>query len=881
MKYRKKSEDITIAAGQSLKEKNYWLDKLSGELLKSIFPYDYMEPAGKKIKSSTLKFQFSENLNAGLMKLGSGSDARLFMVLTAGVLVTLYKYTGSKDILVGTSIEKQDVEGDFTNTVLVLRNPVESAMTFKELLLQVRDTFFQAVENSNYPMETLLYQLNLPSYLDNRDNEFPLFDIMILLENIHSREYVQHIKNNVTFSFLRTGDTVTGVLEYNSLLYERSSVEGIVSHFTAILGSVLSNLDLPVSGVELLASEERHRLLVDFNRTGAEYPADKTLHRLFVEQVEKTSDNIAAIDPDSDYLHLTYTALNERSDRLAVRLKEKGVAVGTIVGLMTDICMEMVVGMTAILKAGGAFLPIEPDYPPERIEYMIDDSSASILLAAAYRGKRIQCSAEVIDLNDDSLYRGAPANPGKINRPGDLAYVIYTSGSTGKPKGVIVQHNNIVNQIYGFEKMFYTGCLLNHMLIAPFTFDPSVQHIFSPLTYGGKLFLVPISIKDDPKELLDFILSNEIDVFDGVPSQLDVLLEFAAEDKIIDFKYIILAGEVFSKNLYSRIKRSINAENVLNIYGPTEATINTTMYECGEEEANMTIPIGKPLRNYRVLDEDLNLLPVGVPGGICIGGDGLARGYINKPQLTGEKFIENPFTPGERIYRTGDFGRWLSDGNIEFLGRIDHQVKIRGQRIELEEIEIQLVKHDSIKEAVVIAREDKNKIKYLSAYMVTDGQLNISRVREHLMDHLPGYMVPGHFVELEQMPLTPNGKIDRKALQKIERSARLEDTEYVPPRNQVEEKLVKLWKSELGLDRVGIKDNYFNIGGDSIKSIRLINLVNESLAVNFKIVDLYENSTIEELAAKVNPAQREGPDDDYKEVAMEIEKLKNKILQEV
>lgn len=886
---KKKTQDRTIAAGQSLQEREYWLEKLSGELTRSTFPFDNIESEKNDYQPGTFKFRFDNRFNTRLMQLRNQSDARLFMVLTAGVLLTLYKYTGNKDLLVGTSIEKQDMEGDFINTVLVLRNLLNSKASFKELLLNVRSTIMDAHQHSNFPLDTLTYELNLPT-----EDLSALFDVVILLENIHSREYLSHIKNNITFSFSRVEETVEGCLEYNALLYKPETIERIVNHFTSLLEKVMFNLDRPLGEVEMLFPAEKKQLLEDFNGTASSYPSETPLHCLFEEQVEKTPGSRALVFEGKE---MAYGELNLKANRLARFLREKGVGPDTVVGLMTDISIEMIVGMMAILKAGGAFLPIEPEYPQERIGYMYRDSNISIILAdnaetmatltADAGNGGIGFTGLAVNLEDEALYseeHGDGSNLECLCNAENLAYVIYTSGSTGKPKGVMVRHRNIVNQIDGFKKMFYSGdVIFNHILMAPFTFDPSVQHVFSPLTYGAPLFLLPKGLKEDPQRLLAFMKENRIDIFDAVPSQIDMLLELTDDLGGLEFEFILLAGEVFSRNLFTRIYDRFTSRKILNVYGPTEAAINTTMYTCEEEDLHgllPTIPIGKPLMNYKVLilDKDLNPCPIGVPGELHIGGEGVSRGYINNPQLTMDKFIKNPFADDETLYCSGDFARWLPGGDLEFLGRLDHQVKIRGQRIELEEVELQLMKHPFVKEAVVIAREDKNKIKYLSAYMVADGNLPIADVRVFLAEQLPHYMVPGHFVEVERMPLTPNGKVDRAELLKIERTMKV-DAEYVPPGDEIEKKLAEIWQEELEMEQVGIKDDYFNVGGDSIKSIRLLNVINEALESDLKIVDLYENSTIEELAAVIRKKEiSDDEKDDYNAAAAELDALKNSLL---
>jgi amino acid adenylation domain-containing protein len=600
----------------------------------------------------------------------------------------------------------------------------------------------------------------------------------------------------------------------------------------------------------LLSGKDRYQLLYEFNDTRAEYPKDKVLQELFEEQVEKTPNNLAVIFKEKK---LTYRELNERSNQLARTLRKRGVRPDQIVGLMVnDNSIEMIIGMISILKAGGAFLPIDPDFPKERIEYMVKDSNIAILLTQGKLKEEIRFESEVINLDYQSSFTGDCSNLEKINQSNDLVYVIYTSGSTGKPKGVQIEHTSIVNQIFGLEKMFTFDSSLHHILLAPITFDPSVQQIFLPLTSGGKLFLVSQSTKHNIKTLWEFIVSNRIDIVNTVPSLMNVLLDHVDGYDSLNVKYIILAGEVFSKNLYLRLKETLPAEKIINIYGPTEATINTTLYECNDEEINATVPIGKPLVNYNVLilDEHQNMVPIGAYGEICISGVGLARGYLNNPELTAEKFVANPFTPGERMYRTGDLGRWTADGNIEFLGRIDHQVKVHGIRVELGEIETVLGQHPAVQETVVIDQEDHAGIARLVAYVVPnqDQIVTIDELRLFLKEKLPDYMLPSAFLIIDALPLTPHGKVDRRALPVSEPIRQEPENTFVPPRDELEEKLTKIWEKVLGIKNIGIKDNFFDLGGTSLLAMILFSEIEKLIGKNFPLSTILDAPTVEKLA---------------------------------
>lgn len=899
MQVKKKKEEITIAASQLLNEQEYWIRRLAGELVKTGFPYDFenrKESAAPGL--DTVALEFPVELFAKMMRLCAGSDPRLHMVLTAGLIITLYKYTGNEDIIVGTSIDKQEIEGEFINTALALRNRVEPAMTFKELLLQVRETVVGAMENRNYPIDTLVYDLQLST----SPGEFPLFDIAILLENIHCREYLSQIEINMVFCFLRTDRGLQGKVEFNPVLYKKAFIEKIITHLLTVIGEVLEDVNAPLSSIGMLAEEEKRQLLSGFNNPGGEFPVHRLLHQWAQEEAEKTPNNTVLVFED---LHLTAGKVDESANRLASFLKEKGISSDMPAAIMVDISPEAVVAMLAILKAGGAFLPIDPQYPEAHIDYMLADSQAKVLLVGPGTRVKIKTApVEIIDICNPLSFSTLPPAAACRGNAAHLAYIIYTSGSTGRPKAVLIQHNNIVNQMYGLMTRYPFHAFhqaMHHVLMAPFTFDPSVQQVFLPLSTGGKLHLAPACIKFDGRRLLEFILCHQMDVFNTVPSLMRVLINQARtlnRPLSVVFKYIILAGEVFSPALYRDMRDVFTVEKIINIYGPTEATINTTLYECSAETGLSPItPIGKPLFNYKVfiLSQQGELLPVGIPGELCITGQGLARGYLNSPELTAEKFIfklyRSYWSYGTyiKIYKTGDLGCWLPDGNIRFLGRIDHQVKIRGIRVETGEIEYQLLKHPQIKEAVVSAKQDQQENTRLYAYIsfvkqVGEPGLDTAQIRRFLEDRLPVSAIPSYFIPVEKIPLTPNGKIDRKALEQLEVKGD-SAVGYIAPRNQTEKILVEMWQELLEIEKIGIKDSFFSLGGDSIKALHLLNDVNQEFNLDFQVADLYENDTVENFASLITAVQtnhspEENKEQEYDEYADHIKKLKDKFMKE-
>ncbi|NIM18027.1 MAG: amino acid adenylation domain-containing protein [Candidatus Aminicenantes bacterium] len=1384
------SLDYKLVANQNIKEKNFWLNKLSGELTKINFPCDYKGKESNEDPFDEIKFEFIGDVSSNLVTLSSGSHHTLNVILVAGLVALLYRYTGSHDIIVGAPIYKQDFEEDFINTVLVLRNRLETPITFKDLLIQVSQTIVEATENFNYPVELLPEQLNI---LFPGGGDFPLFDIVSLLENIHDKRYIRHINTNMIFSFLETGGTVEGVVEYNPSRYRKSTIERIISHLTNLLEDVLLDINLPLAAADILAEEEKRQLLSVFNDTKTDFPKYKSIQRLFEEQVNRTPDHTAVVFEDKQ---LTYRELNKKANQLAGFLRKKGVKPDTSVGIMMDPSIEMIAGILGILKAGGAYLPIDLKLPENRICSMLKDANTPLLLTkrniskdhsllsfkeigvvkqeprltgvrpqirdldnlpfldrslidhekynqyiglAAVKdsvclqgtrgcpfkciychkiwpkthivrsaenifaevrrlydigikrfsfiddifnlnvknstrffelliknhmkvqlffpnglrgelltkdyidlmveagtvnvslsletasprlqklikknldieklGENVRCFCEkhpgvildiqtmhgfpteteeealmtmdflnsmewihfpyihtvkiyqntemeqlaleqgiskevirkaagqayhqlsdtltfdrdftlkykseflheyflskkrllhvlpyqmkiltedeiaqkyssylnvpingledllefagisknelktedfpdpdymkvprlneklkklapvvtpaddalrvlILDLStffsiekdvfynmvepplgpmyiltylthhlgskingkiiksrldfdnyqelrdllsefkpdvigvrtltyykdffhktidvirqygiDVPIIAGGPyatsdfatllqddnidvvvmgegevtfceliekiienngklpgeavlekipglayipgradhgrrpgreilfldemegklseeltGNPAPVNQPADLAYAMFTSGSTGKPKGTLISHRNVIRVV---KDTNYIDIVENDRVLqlSNYAFDGSVFDIYGALLNGAALVLIK---KEDLFEMdrLRCILKNEgITVFFTTTALFNMLVELDIEC-FKGIKKVLFGGERVSLEHTRKAFEYLGKGKVLHVYGPTESTVYASCHELDEIKDELgTIPIGKPLSNTTIyiVDRNLQPVPIGVCGEIIIGGEGIARGYQNSPELTAEKFILSPFIKGDRLYKTGDMARWLVDGSIEFSGRKDHQVKVRGFRIELEDIEIQLLNHKDIREAVVLVKENEGRDKYLCAYFVSDKEFEIPELREYLSHELPDYMIPAYFVKLKEFPLTSNGKIDRNALPGPYEISLTGHADYTAPANAIEEKLVEIWEHVLGRKGIGVNDSFFEIGGDSIKSIQISARMNkEGYKVEMK--DFFQNPTISALA---------------------------------
>ncbi|MCX6584773.1 MAG: amino acid adenylation domain-containing protein [Candidatus Aminicenantes bacterium] len=792
-----------------MKERKYWLNKLAGELVKTHFPYDYRKKRMNKKNTvmesvKNVTFRFPGPLYAKMMKLSGGADVKLHMILVTGMFVLLHKYTGNNDIMIGSPIFKQEIEGEFINIVLVFRNETAAYMSFKELLQEVRNTIIEADENQNYPLEVLSEELNMPVIGD----EFPLFDMVLLLENLHNKNYLQGICYNMLFSFSRTVDHIEGVVEYNSLLYREDTVGRIVDHYLHILDQALTGIDLPLYDLDLLSDRERQQLVCDFNNTEADYPRDKLLHRLFEAQVERTPDKIVVVGESLEldvFMPLTYGELNTRADQLAQALREKGVEPDTIVALMVEPSIEMMISILGILKSGGAYLPIDPEYPQERIDYILKDSSAKILLTAN----------EIASLSTECLFNSHHSS-------------------------FIIHHSNQLSYLI---------------------FDVFVEEVFPVLSKGGRLVIPGRTEIVEIENLSLLIAEYRVTMIDCTPLLLNEFDKFHADAggaALESVRTFISGGDVLKPRY---VEHLIKTGRVYNTYGPTESTVCAAYYHyTGVDDDLSAIPIGKPISNYKIyiLDEHRKPAPIGVAGELCVSGPGVVRGYLNRPELTSEKFIDLHHSSFDlprihhlKLYCTGDLARWLPDGNIEYLGRIDLQVKIRGYRIELREIEAQLAKHELVDTAVVIDRQEEDGDKYLCAYIVSREPFDLSTLRNYLLQRLPEYMIPAFFTPVDQIPVTPNGKVDRKALPAVKVTA---SKTYIAPGNKIEEKLVEIWAEILNLNReaISVESDFFELGGHSLKATVLASRIHKELGIKLPVLEIFRNQTIRKLSQHIS-----------------------------
>ncbi|MDY8021009.1 non-ribosomal peptide synthetase [Paenibacillus polymyxa] len=742
--------------------------------------------------------------------------------------------------------------GHFAN-VLPLRISPEEDISFKGLIKSIKRELMQC-----YRHQKMSFGEIYRTVYENVHEKGKLFDISLSFEEQENRETFigtatrivsmpHHHERNALNLFIwgQEGETDVAVnFDYQIQAFERFiPIENVIRHFEYLFAQAMEQSETLISQIGIVPEEESSVQLHDFNRTGTEYRKDQTIHGLFEERAEQRADHPALVWGGQT---MTYRELNEQANRLAAVLRARGVKPDDIVAIMTERSMEMVIGILGALKAGGAYLPIDPNYPEERIHYMLEDSGASMLLTQKHLRDKLVYHGPILDLDGEGLKLvelDGSVNPPPVNKPEDLSYIIYTSGSTGKPKGVMVEHRGVINLQHFFEEKWGVGESDRMLQFASSSFDASVWEIFTILLGGGTLYLVSRDIINNLNEFARFINENQITIALLPPTYLAGI----EPDRLPALKKLVTGGSAITKELVTRWKDSVE---YMNAYGPSESSVIATAWTYREEEmGNATVPIGKPIANTRIyiMDNHQKLLPIGAAGEMCVAGDGLARGYLHRPELTAEKFVANPYEVREKLYRTGDLVRWLPDGNIEFLGRIDDQVKIRGFRIELGEIEAQLMKHPLVREVAVIAREDKEREKYLAAYFTAEGEPGADELREQLLQELPDYMVPSSFMQLDHMPMTPSGKIDRKTLPEPDLSVDA-GAEYVAPRDKTEEILAGVWENVLKVERVGIRDHFLNLGGDSIKAIQVVSKLHD-YKLKLQLKDLFDHPVIEQLSA--------------------------------
>lgn len=835
----------------------YWKTRLDG-ISPLPLPTDHPRPATASLSGAAVKFTVPRPVADALRALSRQEGVTLFITLLTAFKVLLYRYTGHADIAVGTPItnrnraELENLIGFFLNT-LVLRTNVTGDSGFREILRRVREATLGAFEHQDLPFEVLVEKLQPERYLAMH----PLCQVMFVMlpdaeksrqtgaVTIDSMEVGRNAsEQDMILSLFEKGDVIEGLLAYSTALFERETVARMTVHFRTLLESIVADPARPIDELEILSGPERRQILVDWNNTAAPYPV-VPLHELVAAQCARTPDAAAVVFEER---LLTYSELNGRANKLAEHLQDLGVGPETLVAICAERSIELVVGLLAILKAGGAYVPLDPDYPVERLAFMLSDAKAPVLLTQRRLLARLPPhSAHAICLDE---FPGTSANnPAPGVKPENPAYVIYTSGSTGKPKGAINTHRGISNRLLWMQDAYQLTADDRVLQKTPFTFDVSVWEFFWPLMTGARLVVARPGLQGDSGYLIKTIREYKITTLHFVPPMLGAFLTDGNAAGCVSLKRVICSGEALPFETQRQFFSALPDCELHNLYGPTEASVDVTFWKCERDSAGPAVPIGRPVANTQIyiLDKAMRPVPAGIAGELHIGGVQLARGYLGRPELTAEKFIPNPFGEG-RLYKTGDLARHRADGAIEFLGRLDFQVKVRGFRIELAEIESAIGSHPAVRQCVVLAREDQPGGRRLAAYIVRGGQVEDGDLRAFLKKKLPDYMVPSAFVFLDALPVTPNGKVDRKALPALDRLP-AHSREYVAPRTPLEQWLAAIWVRVLGMEQIGVHDNFFELGGHSLMAVTLFTEIEKKLGRNLPLATLFQAPTIEQLAA--------------------------------
>lgn len=848
----------------------YWRQCLAGDLPVMNLPTDRPHPPVQTFAGAVQAFRLEADLTARLKQLARGEGVTLFMVLMAAYQVLLHRYSGQDDLLVGTPMlgrsrpEHRGLIGYFANPVVV-RSDLSGNPPFTTYLQQVRQAVIGAIEHQDFPFPLLVERLNLV-----RDPaRSPLFQTLFVLGKSQIGNDVQETgalpleplplaqqagQFELQMEIDEVGDALFGYLKYNTDLFDAATIDQMAGHFQRLVEGIVQDPACPIDTLPLLSAAERQRIMLAWNATETPYPLDRCLHEFIEDQVERTPDAPALICEET---RLSYAELNRRANQLAHYLRRAGVGPETMVGVCIVRSCEMVISLLAVLKAGGAYVPFDPTYPRDHLAFMVADSQVPVLLTQEkLRSSLPPCAAQVIavDLAWPRIAQEAIANPPLCSGPHNAAYMIYTSGSTGRPKGAINEHRGIVNRLLWMQDAYRLDASDRVLQKTPFSFDVSVWEFFWPLMTGACLVVAQPDGHRDPDYLVDVIQQQQITTLHFVPSMLETFLHAAHVERCTSIRRVICSGEALAYELQARFFVRLDTE-LHNLYGPTEAAVDVTYWACRQRAARPVVPIGRPIANIQmyVLDRYQQPVPAGVPGELYIGGIGVGRGYWNRPELTRERFLPDPFRtePGAQLYRTGDLARFWPDGTIEYLGRLDHQVKIRGFRIELGEIETVLSTFPGVRATVVLAREDTPGDRRLVAYLVSDdgASPSISQLRAYLKERLPEYMVPSAFIALPELPLTPNGKVNRRALPAPEGLRPTLDSAFVAPRSELECIIARHWQEVLGVPQVGIHDNFFDLGGHSLRVAQLHRRLTEALGRELPLTDLFAYPTVAALAA--------------------------------
>jgi surfactin family lipopeptide synthetase A len=846
----------------------YWRKQLAGDLQVLQLPSDHARPPIPSFRGATEPIRLERKLGDSLNRVSQSEGATPFMTLLAGFAVLVQRYSGSSQLTIGTvssarkRTELEQVLGCFVNPV-ALRIDLAGDPTFREVLRRTRRVTLEALSNDDVPFTQVANQIHGSHALGSN----PLFQVLFTLVP-PPREMPAGWKVSLTEPEVDTGTSrfdlslelgdlpngIVGRLRYSTDLFNRQTIVRLKGHFATLLESIAANPDQRISRLGLLTPPEEQEIRVNWNSTAADYPADQVLHQLFVHQARRTPE-VAALVVGSE--RLTYRELDCRTNQLAAYLRQCGIGPEKPVGLYLESSTEMIVATIGVLKAGGACVPLDPSYPAERLSHAIADTHLELVLTCQRLRSQLPSSEAAVLCLDSEWKQIERLSPEPLPSPStaeNLAYVIYTSGSTGKPKGVQISHRNLLHSTHA-RSLYYGPDAARFLLLSSFSFDSSLAGILGTLCQGGTLVLTPGPLKANLTRLSHLIREHRITRLLCVPTLYGLILEQAKPGELASLKEAIVGGETCSPELVERHYELIPQATLFNEYGPTEAAVWSTVYKCRPGNPGKLVPIGRPIPNAKVLvlDPNLNLVPVGVPGELYLGGPGVVRGYLNRPAETEKSFVPDPFSqvPGARLYKTGDVTRYLPDGNLELLGRFDHQVKIRGFRIELEEIESVIAEYEGVRQAAVAVRQEHGIGPVLVAYIVPKNVLKFEtgELRRFLSRKLPEAIVPARFATFESLPLMPNGKVNRHALSTV--AIDVEATQFVPPKDDLEMMLVEIWRAVLGKTEISVTTSFLDLGGNSLLIAKLLLRVEQQFGMRLSLADIFQSPTIRELAASL------------------------------
>jgi amino acid adenylation domain-containing protein len=851
----------------------YWKQQLSGAPTTLELLTDRPRPVVPGYSGAIVNFTIPGTLKKGVSRLARQTDTTPFMVLMAGFQTLLSRYTGQDDVVVGTPIanrnraEVEELIGLFANT-LPMRARLDGDPTFRELIGRVKDVALGAYAHQDMPFERLVEELRPERSLGYN----PLFQVVFSLQNAPRPSFqlpglqlkplgaLSNIsaKFDISVFLFEAADGLQGKVEYNTELFDADTVERMTQHYRVLLDGATSYPDTRISKLPLLTPEERQKILVDWNSTQADYPKDSCLHELIAEQARLAPERIAAQSGSS---RMSYGELHERSNQLGRYLQQFGVGPDTPVGLMVSRTPDLLIAILGILKAGGAYVPLDPIYPKDRISTILRESGSALVVTDQTLAETLPdsiASQVFIDSHWEKISGQSTDDLPRVARPNNLIYVLYTSGSTGTPKGVQIEHRNVVNYLFSMRRKPGLSPDAVWLAVTTLSFDFSVLELFLPLLLGAKVVLASREQASDPTELIPLMATMKTTAMSATPATWRMLLE-AGWLGLPDL-LLFCGGEALTPDLANQLRPRCRA--LWNVYGPTEITVCSHLYQI-TTELSQVAPIGVPNANTTMylLDKHGELVPMGVAGELYIGGDGVGRGYANRPDLSSERFLENPFVPGQRCYRSGDIASYLPDGNLRYHGRADLQVKIRGFRIELGEIEAVLASHPSVERVVVIVREDRPNEKRLVGYVVskTDTEIVPTELRSHAEQSLPDYMVPSLFVKMDALPINANGKVERRALPMPDWS-QLAAGERIAPQNNLELMLLRVWEKVLGVPNISVEDNFFDLGGHSVLAVRLLADIERVVGRKIPLSSLFRGSTVASQARVLREGSESDPE---------------------